>query len=300
MSPARRAARGLRLAAALAGAGLLVALGPAPGAQAHVGRPLTLSATFWFERDLGLYIKVEGHAHFPDGTRLGVGLRRLGAVEYMTWFEGVVRRESFQATLGPWQGPVSAGHYAVDARFEWENQAPAVWSEIQRRAAPRRPAEIEVGRTVLYMGSPFQEVREAAAAATFFGRQLDQLRSAQRGLDDEFARHARREAGRDAAAWAARCADAGQEDGRALQQLLEWRQARPGSAYERVAGLVMVAITQAGELRRAWTRKLYPDQVVDDPIAGGGGGADAAIDVARGELQKAFAACEGALPLPAK
>lgn len=104
-------------------------------ANAHVGYKIQMSAQFKETKKGSATFRnvfVTGHAHYPDGTFLKVGVRseKIGG-SYLVWANAVVRKEEFAAELGPWNQGFPAGKYICEAWFEFEKQPEAVRSALQ-------------------------------------------------------------------------------------------------------------------------------------------------------------------------
>lgn len=288
---------------AVAATVLVVLLGAGHAAEGHAGDAISVRMSVRATAEAGLVFEVRGHAHLPDGARLGVGLKRYAADEYVVWYDAYVSRLEFACTMGPWTRPFAPGYFVVEARFDFDRQAPEVLAEVRpARPAKGRPTlDATRGRVLVYLGSPFQEAREEAAAAGFFAPLLARVRAEQAEIEAEAARHVQRAAGTGPAAWQT-CGRAWSEaETGGLLDLRRWTEGRVADRYAPLARRLQEAITHGSDLRRAWTRKLYREQVT-------GGGemfsqmmdADSELAMARAELQKALTGCDALLPAPPK
>lgn len=102
-------------------------------AQAHEGYPIILEAKYQEVKKGGQIRRmlfVNGHAHYPNGTRLSVGLRLEGQTNYVSWFKSAVKNQAFIVEMGPFNKEFVTGNYIVEAWFIWEEQPGNVQSSI--------------------------------------------------------------------------------------------------------------------------------------------------------------------------
>lgn len=105
---------------------------------AHEGYPITVKADY---REIGRggsvkrMIFVTGHAHYPDGTRMAIGLRYEGQQQYVSWYNTTVMKQGFVAEIGPFTKALSPGQYVIEAWFNWERQSEPVKAEIMKADA---------------------------------------------------------------------------------------------------------------------------------------------------------------------
>lgn len=69
---------------------------------------------------------VEGHAHYPDGTYLRIGIRHPNVETYLKSVRVRVSKSLFMAEIGPWEQHFPPGRYPVIAEFDFEDQPESV------------------------------------------------------------------------------------------------------------------------------------------------------------------------------
>lgn len=109
---------------ALAAASVFFFSGPA---RAHEGYKFDLTAglkTVQKGREQFSMVYVQGHAHYPDGTLLHVGLKLPNAESYIKILTVRVSKMEFVAELGPFEQHFPPGKYPVVVRFVYEDQTP--------------------------------------------------------------------------------------------------------------------------------------------------------------------------------
>ncbi|MBI2923331.1 MAG: hypothetical protein HYY18_19925 [Planctomycetes bacterium] len=109
----------------------------ATDACAHVGYKIQMTSQFKETKKGSSTFRnifVTGHAHYPDGTVLKVGVRseKVGG-SYILWANAVVRKEEFAAELGPWNQSFPPGKYIAEAWFEFDKQPEAVRSALKEQ-----------------------------------------------------------------------------------------------------------------------------------------------------------------------
>lgn len=104
-------------------------------ASAHPGYKIQLTAQFKETKKGQANFRnvfITGHAHYPDGTVLKVGVRneKVGG-SYLFWVNAPVRGQEFAAEMGPWNQSFPPGKYICEAWFEFEKQPEAVRNSLK-------------------------------------------------------------------------------------------------------------------------------------------------------------------------
>ncbi|MBI2922095.1 MAG: hypothetical protein HYY18_13665 [Planctomycetes bacterium] len=103
-------------------------------ARAHDGYKFELKAGLKkVQRGKGEFamVYVEGHAHYPDGTLLRVGIRHPNVETYLKSVQVRVSKRLFMAEIGPWEQHFPPGRYPVIVEFEFEDQSKGMQDTLQ-------------------------------------------------------------------------------------------------------------------------------------------------------------------------
>lgn len=197
-----------RLPGALVCAGILWAI-LAGGANAHEGYPLILEAKYQ-EIKKGNNIKrmvfVNGHAHYPNGTRIAVGIRLEEQKQYLAWYNTLIKNQSFIVEMGPYNKEFASGLYVVEAWFVWERQSGSVQAAIHKgeeglergidncdpeivKERKRCKTKSVFGACVVQVGTPGRFIIEEEETRNFFGSVRDGLSAVLTEVRDAYAAH---------------------------------------------------------------------------------------------------------------
>lgn len=166
---------------------LLLLGGPAVDVRAHEGYPIILEAKYT-EIKKGAKVKrmvfVNGHAHYPNGTKIAVGIRLEDQQQYIAWYNAAVKNQAFIVEMGPWNKEFASGMYIIEAWFIWERQHGAVQNSIKKaeeglergidncdpevvKARTKCKTKQVFGATVVQVGTPGRFIVEEEEARTF-------------------------------------------------------------------------------------------------------------------------------------
>lgn len=176
-----------RLLSAFAYGGILLAVFSG-ATYAHEGYPVILDAKYQ-EIKKGTNIKrmvfVNGHAHYPNGTRIAVGIRLEEQKQYLAWYNTTVKNQGFIVEMGPYNKEFASGLYIVEAWFIWERQSGSIQAAIHKaedglergvdncdpeivKERKRCKTKSVFGAGVVQVGTPGRFIIEEEETRTFF------------------------------------------------------------------------------------------------------------------------------------
>lgn len=248
-------------------------------AQAHDGYPIALEAKY-AEIHRGTSVRrmvfVVGHAHYPDGTVLKVGLRSEGSKQYVDWFDARVRSQSFSADMGPFMKEFCSGSYVIEAWFDFKKQSRAVQDAILKSQEGAEggigtcPAERLqkglaclsdhlFGAAMIAIGSPGRVLMEEEDAQAFLGQVRDGIEGVLKEVREAAGRHAARDKGPElnAEAWQ-ECAVAWRARVKEIDAaLLRWNNSKINAPHRPAYVAANTAMVNLEGLLAAHGRELY-------------------------------------------
>ncbi|MBI3272266.1 MAG: hypothetical protein HYZ53_24965 [Planctomycetes bacterium] len=287
-----------------------------PTSWGHEGYPITVKAEY---KEFGRggstkrMIFVMGHAHYPDGTRMAVGLRYEGQDQYVVWYNATVIKQSFVAELGPWMKDLSPGQYIVEAWFNFDRQSKQIQQKVVETDAAVEGGGVSsenakckpevlaakkdclsknvVGACVVMVGTPNQYQMDEQRNGDFLVEALGVVESLRAELKTVAAKHqealkkpagspkpgeAAPPAALDQKAWEAWTGDWMTRLDEVDQKLSEWKMSRVVQKDSDVYADMVNALIKLRDLCGLWGTKLYKLEAGVMGVAGGTVNADAA------------------------
>ncbi len=286
----------------------------APSIAAHEGYPIMIEAKYQEIKRGGTVkrmIFVNGHAHYPNGTRIAVGLRLEEQQQYLAWYNGVVKNQAFIVEMGPWNKDFASGLYIVEGWFLWERQPSTIQGAIKKaedgleRGVDNCDADVVkdrkrcktksvFGACVLQVGTPGRFLVEEEETRSFLSEVNETLVAVYGDVEQANKEHsdAEKAAEVNAEAWKIQ-----QEDwNRRLQEVdgavIKWHQSKLTVRHQRAYTASANAVMNIQALYGSYGEKLY--QLPNDFLGSG------SIDAARAEVQAQLAVLLEDLKAPAE
>ncbi len=262
--------------------------GWAPRVAAHEGYPIILEAKYQ-EIKRGNKIKrmvfVNGHAHYPNGTRIAVGIRLEDQQQYIAWYNGVVKNQAFIVEMGPWNKEFASGQYIIEGWFIWDRQQSAIQAAIKKaeeglergidNCDPEVVKERKLcktkqvfGATVVQVGTPGRFIVEEEEARTFLAQVHEGLAAIFQDIQNVYKQHNSPDKGAEvnADAWKLKADEWMARLGEADTAVVRWHQSKITVRHQKAYTSAVNSVMHMQGLIGAYGQILY--QLTNEFLSG--------------------------------